>query len=62
MGNLKLQLSTRAMRQRESMPWSLAAQHDDKVQMTDLRADIKQAVIKDVIPSSMMDEGHENLH
>jgi len=34
----------------------IAAQHDDKVQMTDLRADIKQAVIKNVIPSSMMDE------
>ncbi|MFC2164730.1 methionine adenosyltransferase [Acidobacteriota bacterium] len=34
----------------------IAAQHDDKVQMPDLRADITQAIIKSVIPGSMMDE------
>ncbi len=33
----------------------IAAQHDDKVQMSDLRADINQAVIKSVMPCSMMD-------
>jgi S-adenosylmethionine synthetase len=34
----------------------IAAQHDDKVRIPDLRSDIKQAVIKSVIPAAMMDE------
>jgi S-adenosylmethionine synthetase len=34
----------------------IAAQHDEKVPMKDLRAEIKQTVIQSVIPPSMMDK------
>lgn len=33
----------------------IAAQHDEKIPMPDLREDIKQVVIKSVLPASMMD-------
>jgi len=35
----------------------IAAQHDEKVKMQDLREDIEQIVIRDVIPDNMIDGG-----
>ena len=35
----------------------IAAQHDEKVKMQDLREDIKRIVIRDIIPDNMIDAG-----